>query len=659
MTTPRTPLRSLLHRALLSLPALFLASLAFTATPALAENLTHPLLSTCTGTGTAAGHFVLPRGVAVDEASEEVFVMDRLGDPPGVERFSFTGGVCMFVEAIDGAGTGGVFGEDVALDGGRLFAANTANSSVDVFEVGVGEHFLFSITRAGFQPYDVAVAGGVVYVSDAGNSRVDEFSASAAGEVYLGGFSTEAYGGKQRQLAVDGAGDVFVVLEASVPNVARTVTEVVEFDKAGGFVRSFGVGAQAVAVDRATGDVFVGFGQYVEEFDAAGGLVSRFGGPALGRVDGLAVDEASDEVFVTDEEKHVLDVFGAAAPAPSVSTGEASVSATEVTLSGVVNPESGSLPASYQFEYATEAEYDAGCENHQEVLWEGLCGRFTHVVPALAVSVGTGTTGAPVSAPLSGLPESTPYRYRIVGYNANADGSNGRVEGETKSFFTPGPPAISEEQVSAVGRSGATLTAKIDPDNLPTRYRVQYGSSEAYGHESAPFTLPRGIAPVSVSVGLTGLAEGSGFHARFVAENEASELAGKPAVGGDLAFATFAFVNGLPDGRVYELVTPVENHDAEVYSPEILVENEQGEYGSAADAPFQAAAGGGGIAYLGAPTPEGNGEEGAGLGNQYLGESSSSGWAQTALSPSGHDSVVYQGFSVICRSRCFVRVAAR
>jgi DNA-binding beta-propeller fold protein YncE len=78
-------------------------------------------------------------------------------------------------------------------------------------------------------------------------------------------------------------------------------------------VRSFGVGAQAVAVDRADGDVFVGFGEFVEEFDGAGGLVSRFGGPVLGRVGGLAVDEASGEVFVTDEDKGVLDLFGAAA----------------------------------------------------------------------------------------------------------------------------------------------------------------------------------------------------------------------------------------------------------------------------------------------------------------------------------------------------------
>jgi hypothetical protein len=100
-----------------------------------------------------------------------------------------------------------------------------------------------------------------------------------------------------------------------------------------------------------------------------------------------------------------LHVFGPSAPAPSVSTGEASVSATEVKLSGVVNPETEnlSLPASYRFEYATEAEYLAGCKESGSVLrpeveWEASCARFTHSVPASAVSVGTGTTGVPASA---------------------------------------------------------------------------------------------------------------------------------------------------------------------------------------------------------------------------------------------------------------------
>jgi hypothetical protein len=68
-----------------------------------------------------------------------------------------------------------------------------------------------------------------------------------------------------------------------------------------------------------------------------------------------------------------------------------------------------------------------------------------------------------------------------VGYNANADGSNGRVEGETKSFFTPGPPVIEEQWVSEVGSDSAVLNAKIAPGNLATKYRLEYGSTEAYG----------------------------------------------------------------------------------------------------------------------------------------------------------------------------------
>ena len=58
-------------------------------------------------------------------------------------------------------------GSDVAFDAKlrRLFIANRENHAVDVFEVGAGEHYLFSITGAG-RPGEVAVdeATGVLYV---------------------------------------------------------------------------------------------------------------------------------------------------------------------------------------------------------------------------------------------------------------------------------------------------------------------------------------------------------------------------------------------------------------------------------------------------------------------------------------------------------------
>jgi hypothetical protein len=52
-------------------------------------------------------------------------------------------------------------------------------------------------------------------------------------------------------------------------------------------------------------------------------------------------------------------------------------------------------------------------------------------------------------------------------------------------------------------------------------------------------------------------------------------------------FVTFSSLTGLPDGRGFELVTPVDNHDAQVYSP---VNELQGssEYGEYSPLPFQA-----------------------------------------------------------------------
>ena len=190
--------------------------------------------------------------MAVDEASHEVFVADY----SNVERFSFSGGTCSLVETLSGLGAGGFRGvEDVAFDAKlkRLFVLNEG-SVVNVFEVGVGEHYLFSIAGGagvprggqGFIPLGVAVdeATGVLYVSDFGAERVDEFSASASGEEYLGGFSPQSYVVQER-LAVNAAGDVFVRLTNE-----SHVYVVVEFDKEGNYVRTFGgPGAAAVAVD--------------------------------------------------------------------------------------------------------------------------------------------------------------------------------------------------------------------------------------------------------------------------------------------------------------------------------------------------------------------------------------------------------------------------
>jgi hypothetical protein len=114
------------------------------------------------------------------------------------------------------------------------------------------------------------------------------------------------------------------------------------------------------------------------------------------------------------------------------------------------------------------------------------------------------------------------------------------------------------------------------------------------------------------------------------------------ALGVAAAQATSAL--GLPDERVYELVSPPENNDAEVYQPRSAevepfsnIETQE---------PFQAAADGNGVVYTGSPSVGGNESAGLWGGNQYLATRSSDGhWTQANISPSASPSSLYQGFS--------------
>ena len=72
----------------------------------------------------------------------------------------------------------------------------------------------------------------------------------------------------------------------------------------------------------------------------------------------------------------------------------------------------------------------------------------------------------------------------------------------------------------------------------------------------------------------------------------------------------------LPDCRVYEMVSPVENEDGDVYVPDPGT----GPEGDAISTqrPFRAAADGNAVAYVGDPSAEGNGAIGISTGNSYL-----------------------------------------
>ncbi len=112
--------------------------------------------------------------------------------------------------------------------------------------------------------------------------------------------------------------------------------------------------------------------------------------------------------------------------------------------------------------------------------------------------------------------------------------------------------------------------------------------------------------------------------------------------------APAAFAEELPDGRVFEMVTPPENHDADVYVPFAMSLGifNVGLGGTDTELPFQVAQSGEAVAYLAASTTGGNGQVAAGFGNEYIARRpTTGGWSQVGLQPYGRKGAFYQAFS--------------
>ncbi|HEX4806158.1 MAG TPA: hypothetical protein VFU94_09670 [Conexibacter sp.] len=121
---------------------------------------------------------------------------------------------------------------------------------------------------------------------------------------------------------------------------------------------------------------------------------------------------ASGTTFGADQTFRTTGVAPPPPPAPSVTTGTASVTGGSALLTGSVTP--NGLAASYYFEYGTTANY--GQQTPPQ-------------------SAGAGTTPVSVTATLSGLAADTTFHYRLV-----AVGPNGAFAiGGDRTFTTGGP----------------------------------------------------------------------------------------------------------------------------------------------------------------------------------------------------------------------------
>jgi hypothetical protein len=172
-------------------------------------------------------------------------------------------------------------------------------------------------------------------------------------------------------------------------------------------------------------------------------------------------------------------------------------------------------------------------------------------------------------------------------------------------------PLVGSEQTARIGTHGASVSAVLASEGTPlgsVSYYVQYGTSESYGSQTATASTSSTSETATVTVSLEGLEPDTEYHWRLVATRD-----GVSEDGGDRTLTIYAVgIGGLPDGRVYELVTSPENpYNSDVY------ETNLGQIYTGL--PFQASPDGEAVVYAGAPSEGGAGHTGNGptTGNQY------------------------------------------
>jgi hypothetical protein len=592
--------------------------------------------------GSGDGQLTGPTGVAVDDSTEpltqpaagDVYVLDTGNNR--VERFSSTG---VYISQFNGSGAlpgegkaapTGQFSspEQIAVDNstdpldpsaGDVYVADAGHRVVDKFSSTGAYLSQLTETTAGFkfenlEGLAVDPSGSLFVEESSGGGHatgnVDKFSAAGA---FVATFTSVRGRGVSPGLAVDAGGSVYAISEGgyAVKIEAGTGTELSEYREGGA--------ATALAVDPTTNDLLVDHGDSIKLYGPFGEPYSQpiqtFPEAGLSNSHGLAVDRA-DTAYATQSGADEVEIFNYV-PFPTVTTQAAvEVSETSETLHGTVDPEGEAL-TDCRFEYGTETSYGQS-------------------VPCASTPAGTGA--AAVSAEASGLQPHTLYHFRLEAANAN-----GARHGGDETLYTASEPVIEGESFENIGAVGATATAQINAGGAATSYRVEYGTSAAYGSSTPEASLgAQQNYPVGVLVQLGGLQPETTYHFRFLATSSRGTVHG-----GDVTFTTAvsvgASVSTLPDNRVYELVTPITTQEGQAYVPFLdgSVETETG-----TSLPVRAAAAGNAVAYIAEPlATNGNGSVGSGQGNQFLATRSASGWTASDIQPPGYNGPTYLSFS--------------
>ena len=579
--------RGVLVRVAGSCVAVGLGWLVLLAAPAFAQ-LNESLTFGSSGSG--AGQLSSPQGVAVDQSSGDVYVVDAGNFR--VEKFDAQG---KFVLAF-GAGVDHTTGGSVCTAAsGDTCGAGTAGAGPGAFET---PQFVAVDNSSGPSAGDVYVGEAdpadtqndlVVSKFDSGGNLLSAWESGGQ----LNGWATF---GAINGLAVDASGNLFVIDAAGLlweyaqngtqvgdviggpPNVTNLGLaidsggnfykvnldgSVEKLNSAGNNVATVaGAGGDTqIALDPSSGDLYVDTGTAVGAyvFDPSGNVLEGSGPactPALGsgcaptytlesltNGTGLAFDPtvtitgapSAGALYVADQSTNDVTVFVPSAPAaPTViREGASSVTTTSATVSATVN--ANGFDTHYYFEYVDAAGYNPSAPDPYSA--------GTELPAPPGTDLGAYFDGVGVSVTPTGLDQSTVYHFRVVASN-----SLGTTYGSDQTFETyPSAPSVDSQSSTNITLDSATLNAQINPNLADTTYYFEYVDAAGYKPSASdPYSAGSKVpAPPGSDIGsetadqsetanVAGLAATTTYHWRTVAVNAVGT-----AYGPDQTFETF------------------------------------------------------------------------------------------------------------------------
>jgi hypothetical protein len=552
--------RRLILGPLVVLCALTALSVVFVA-PALAAR-GHVFEKTFAQAGSGNGELSEPQGVAVNESTGDVYVVDKGNNR--VERFNSTG---VYEGQFDGSGTFEVKGtvesgtaagfggnpgemetgrfsspEEIAVDNdpsspsfGDVYVADVGHDVIDKFSA-TGD-YIGQLTEtsggSGFGEIDgiATDSSGKLWIYQ-GNAQVDTFSNALANVFLPPSVGSGVFGGANPGFAVDSEDDLYVktfFYGISKINSSGEVL-IVDFDSLIGESDSAEV-PSGVAVELTTNDVYIDDANNenaVGLFSSTGEFIESFGSEQLIKGIGIAVDSKTGEVYVADKVADKVDSFVREPPGPPAVESESisDVAAGSATFDASINPRGPSTE--YRFEYGA-------CSSLSVTSCAGS--PYEAKVPIPDGQVGSGFSITEVTAHVQDLKAHTTYHVRVVAHNELGEGTSEEnvttqtepaggqlVLPDDRQWEMVTPPQKEGADFDPIGESGV-IQAAADGDAIadlahspteakPVGYALEVSVLSTRG---AGGWSSQTIAPPHVEA--TGLGIGNGDEYRFFSED--------------------------------------------------------------------------------------------------------------------------------------------